>query len=155
MTTKGDTIMERAEMAAEFMSGGLNCSQSIVKAFASELEVDEDAAVRMATSFGGGFGRCGYVCGALSGAAFVLGARFGNIVPDDTVARDRAYAAERQLLERFLLEHGAVMCRELIGVDLRNPEAMKRAREEGVFAKRCSLFVKSSGRILEEILAGK
>jgi C_GCAxxG_C_C family probable redox protein len=147
--------MERAEAAAEFMRGGLNCAQSVVKAFATEIEADENSTLRMAAAFGGGMGRCGYVCGAVFGAAFVIGARFGNCDPADGAARDRAHAAVRQLLERFQVEHGSVMCRELIGIDLRNPEALKRAREEGVFANRCSLFVRSSGRILEQILAGK
>jgi C_GCAxxG_C_C family probable redox protein len=147
--------MDRPEAAAEIMRGGFNCAQSVVRAFLTDLEVGEDAATRMAAPFGGGNGRCGYVCGALSGAELVIGARFGNIDPADSAARERAYAAAQQLLERFQREHGSVMCRDLIGVDMRNAEALKRAREEGVFAKKCPVFVKSAGRILEEILSGK
>ncbi|OGO08207.1 MAG: hypothetical protein A3K46_02795 [Chloroflexi bacterium RBG_13_60_9] len=145
--------MDRPESAVEYMRSGFNCAHSVVKAFASELNVPEDAAVKMATPFGGGFGRRGFVCGALSGAGLVIGARFGNCIPADTAARDKAYAAVGELLEKFSHEHGAVFCRELIGIDLRNPEEMKRAREEGIFTNRCSLFVRSAGRILEEILA--
>jgi C_GCAxxG_C_C family probable redox protein len=145
--------MDRAETAAEIMRKGLNCSQSVVKAFASELGVPEDAAVKMAASFGGGMGRHGYVCGAVSGAAIVIGSKFGNCDPADTAARDKAYAAVGSLLEKFQAEHGTVLCRELIKFNLRNPEELKRAREQGVFANQCPVFVRSAAKILEEILA--
>jgi C_GCAxxG_C_C family probable redox protein len=147
--------MNRPEAAAEIMRGGFNCAQSVVKAFLTDLEAGEDAVTRMAAPFGGGLGRCGYVCGALSGATFVIGARFGNIDPADSAARERANAAVGQLLERFRREHGSVMCRDLIGVDMGNAEALQRARQEGVFSTKCPVFVESAGRILEEILTGK
>jgi C_GCAxxG_C_C family probable redox protein len=147
--------MDRAKMAVENMRGGLNCAQSVVKAYSSELEVPEDAAVKMATPFGGGFGRRGFVCGALSGAGLVIGAKFGNCSPADTAKRDKTYAAVGELLEKFRQEHGAVFCRELIGFDLWNPDEMKRAREKGVFTNQCPLFVKSAARILEKILSAK
>jgi C_GCAxxG_C_C family probable redox protein len=147
--------MNRPEAAAEFMRSGFNCAQSMVKAFLTDLEVEEDVAARMAAPFGGGLGRCGNVCGALSGAAFVIGARFGNIHPADAAARERAYTAAGQLQERFLREHGSVICRDLTGVDMRNAEALQRARTEGVFSTKCPVFVKSAGRILEDILSGK
>jgi hypothetical protein len=38
---------------------------------------------------------------------------------------------------------------------MRNAEALQRAREEGVFSTKCPVFVKSAGRILEDILSGK
>ncbi len=147
--------MDRAEAAAEIMRKGLNCSQSVVKAFASELGVPEDAAVKMAASFGGGMGRHGYICGAVSGAAIVIGAKFGNCDPADTAGREKTYAAVSKLLERFGKEYGTVLCRELIKTDMRNPEELKRAREQGVFVHQCPVFVRSAGEILEEILAGK
>jgi C_GCAxxG_C_C family probable redox protein len=135
------------------MRSGLNCAQSIVKAFASELTVDEFIAVRMAASLGAGLGRNGYVCGALSGAALVIGARFGNSDPADTAARDKAYALADALLERFEREHHTVLCRNLISFNLKDPEELLRARDEGVFVNRCPVFVISAAKILEQILA--
>jgi C_GCAxxG_C_C family probable redox protein len=98
-------------------------------------------------------GRNGHVCGALSGAALVIGARYGNADAADTAARDRAYAAVSELLEKFRKEHHTVLCRELISFEINNPEGYKRAREAGVFQNKCPLFVLSAGKILEEILA--
>jgi C_GCAxxG_C_C family probable redox protein len=149
----GGDFMDRAEMAADAMRSGFNCAQSMIKAYSAELNAEEDSVVRMAASFGGGMGRNGYVCGALSGAALVIGARYGNIDPADTAARDRAYAAVNDLLEKFQREHHTVLCRELLNINLKNPEELKRALEAGVFQNQCPLFVRSAGRILEEVLA--
>jgi len=145
--------MNRPEIAADNMRRGFNCAQSIVKAFSSELTVDEQAAVKMAAALGAGLGRNGYVCGALSGAALVIGAKYGNTDPADTAGREKAYAVANELLEKFQREHHTVLCRELISFNLKNPDELKRARDEGIFAVRCPVFVLSAGRILEEILA--
>jgi len=147
--------MDNGEQAADYMRSGFNCAQSVVKAYASGLGMEENAAVKMATAFGGGIGRCGYVCGALSGAVIVLGARLGNSDSADTAARDRAYAAAGKLLDEFQAEHGTVLCRELTGFNLRDPESMKRAREQGLFANKCPRFLKTTARIVDEILAGQ
>lgn len=145
--------MDRSETAAEYMGSGFNCAQSIVKAYSSELSVDKSAAVRMAASLGAGLGRNGYVCGALSGSALVIGARYGNTDPADTAGRDKAYEKADALLEKFEKEHHTVLCRELISFNLKNPDDLKRARESGVFQSQCPLFVLSAAKILEEILA--
>jgi C_GCAxxG_C_C family probable redox protein len=149
----GGASMDRSAAAAYNMRKGFNCAQSIVKAFSSELTVDEQAAVKMAASLGAGLGRNGYVCGALSGAALVIGARYGNTDPADTAGREKAYAVANELLEKFQRENHTVLCRELISFNLKNPDELKRAREMGVFQNRCPLFVLSAGKILEEILA--
>jgi C_GCAxxG_C_C family probable redox protein len=145
--------MDRAEIAVDTMRSGFNCAQSMVKAYAAELNADEAAVVRMAAPFGGGIGRNGYVCGAVSGAVMVIGARFGNADAADTAARDRAYAVVSKLLEKFREEHHTVLCRELISFEINNPEGYQRAREAGVFQNRCPLFLRSVGKILDEILA--
>jgi C_GCAxxG_C_C family probable redox protein len=147
--------MDRAEIAIATMGSGFNCAQSILKAYAAELSVEEDLAVRMASPFGGGLGRNGYVCGAVSGAALVIGARFGNADAADTAARDRAYAAVSKLMEKFQEEHHTVLCRELISFDINTSEGYLRAREAGVFQNRCPLFLRSVGKLLDEILADK
>jgi C_GCAxxG_C_C family probable redox protein len=144
--------MEKAEQAAEYMRGGLNCAQSVVKAYAAELGIDENLAVKMASSFGGGMARNGYVCGAVSGAAFILGARYGFTDPAEPGAREKTYAKVNALIERFQKENGAVQCRDLLGIDPTNPDEWKRVREAGAFADKCPLFVQSAAKLVEEIL---
>jgi C_GCAxxG_C_C family probable redox protein len=144
----------RPETAAEAMRGGLNCAQAVAKTYAAEAGLDEQTAARLMATFGAGMGRSGLVCGAISGAALVLGAKFGNADPADTARRDKAYAAAAGLVDAFRREHGTVLCRELTGFDLRDAQQLQRAREQGVFADRCPVFVKTAAAILEEMLAG-
>jgi hypothetical protein len=56
------------------------------------------------------------------------------------------------LIERFQKENGAVQCRDLLGIDPKNPEDWKRVREAGAFTNKCPLFVQSAAKLLEEIL---
>ncbi|MGB7538832.1 MAG: C-GCAxxG-C-C family protein [Anaerolineales bacterium] len=144
--------MDRAERAAAYMRGGLTCAQSVVKAFAGELEMEENAAVKMASSFGAGLACNGYVCGAVSGAALVLGARFGFTDPAESGARERIYGKVNGMLERFQKEHGTILCRELLAIDPKNPEEWKRVREAGAFTAKCPLYVESAAKLVEDIL---
>ena len=145
--------MSKAELAAENMKKGYNCAQSIVKAFAGEVGIEnEEDLIKIAASLGGGMGRNGHVCGAVSGAALILGKKYGNSQPADVQAREKAYNTTNLLLEAFEKEHQSVMCKDLISINMKNPEELKKAREAGVFQNQCPLFVRSSGRLLEKLL---
>jgi C_GCAxxG_C_C family probable redox protein len=148
--------MEKHEQAAEYIRGGWNCAQSVVKAYAeaSGLSVEEDALL-MASALGGGVGRTGNICGAVNGAALILGRRFGYGDPADAAGRERVYGLVRRLAEEFEREHGSVQCSELLGFDIRDETASREGREQGVFQKRCPLYVQSAARILEAILQGE
>ena len=63
----------RIDVAGSRFSEGFSCSQSVLAAFAPELGLDADAALRVSAAFGGGMGRTGGTCGAVTGALMVLG----------------------------------------------------------------------------------
>ena len=65
---------DRIEKAVENFKKGYNCSQSVVAAFADLYGIDEQLAVRMAASFGGGIGRMRQTCGAACGMFLLAGA---------------------------------------------------------------------------------
>jgi len=147
--------VEKYEAASEYMKKGYNCAQSIMKAYASEFGMKEEDAIRMASVLGGGIGRNGHICGAVSGAALIVGMKFGTADPADLPAKEKAYNKTNELLEKFSAEYKSVSCRELIPYDVKNPEELKKAREDGVFMTRCPLFVLSAGRILESIISSE
>ena len=68
------THEERAEAA---FRRGMNCAQAVVLAFAADYGLDEALAAKVACGLGGGVGRAREVCGAVTGAAVVLGLRHG------------------------------------------------------------------------------
>jgi len=144
--------MNKPEIASEYMKKGYNCAQSIIKAYANDVGIKAEEAVRMASALGGGVGRNGHICGAVSGAALIIGMKFGTTDPADFRAKEKAYNKTNEFLETFSTENKSVLCKELIPYDIKNPEELKKAREAGVFAKQCPMYVLSAGRILENII---
>ena len=51
-----------------------NCAQTILRAYAEELGLSEKQADKIGANFGGGM-KCGSVCGAVTSALMVLGAK--------------------------------------------------------------------------------
>ena len=51
----------------------MNCAQSVLSVFCQEFKLDRNQALRIAMGFGGGMGRTGKTCGAVTGAYMVLG----------------------------------------------------------------------------------
>ena len=99
--------MKKEEKAVELFKAGCNCSQAVFAAFADELRLEESLAIQISLGLGGGVGRMRQVCGAVSGAALVLGMRHG---PD----KSAAYHAIQNFCADFSKECGSIVCRELL-----------------------------------------
>ena len=65
--------MLRSENARlNMVESKMNCAQSVLTAFSDELGLDRNTALRLARGFGGGMGRTGKTCGAVTGAYMVI-----------------------------------------------------------------------------------
>ena len=112
--------MTRADMATNLHDKGCNCAQSVFGVFASELGLSETEALRIASSFGGGMGQMGSVCGALTGAFMVLGMKYGYIVPEDQCEKDAHNQRIQAFAAKFREAFGSMLCSELL--EAANPE---------------------------------
>ena len=101
------------DAVAKKSCGSHSCSQAIVSAYADVAGIDEDTARNVACAFSAGMGNMEGTCGALTGAAIVLG----------LVRRDKARAMGdmRQIMTRFKQRNGATQCRLLKGADGKLP----------------------------------
>lgn len=99
-----------------FMECGFNCTQAVVGAFAGEMGIDTETALKIASPFGGGVGRLREVCGAVSGMMMVLGALYGYCDPSVKTAKPELYEKVRLLADRFAEENGSIICRELLNL---------------------------------------
>ena len=144
--------MSRAEAAMAFHLRGANCSQAVLAAFAQELGLDGEIAMRVATGFGGGMGRLAGTCGAVTGAFMSLGLARGMRQPEEAQEKEAAYALVREFARRFAGMHGALACKDLLGADIGTPEGMRRAKEGNLFATQCSGYIRDAVRIVEEML---
>lgn len=106
-------------------------------------EVENPLEPKVASAFGGGIGRRGSLCGALTGGVITIGLRYGTNTPSSKT-REQAYSMALEFYERFEKECGSVLCRDLIGYDLTNPEDLKAARSADAFMQKCVHFIRKA-----------
>lgn len=143
--------MAHADRAVEKFRQGYNCSQSVVAAFAEDYGVDEQTAALHARGFGGGMGRTGGVCGAVSGAVMVIGLSTRDIADTDE-AKHRAYALVREFFRLFRQRQPSCECRDLLGYDVGDPEMYVLIKEKNLFETICAGVIRDAAEVLEEIL---
>ncbi len=128
---------KRAELALEKRSMGMNCAQAIATAFADYTGLDEESLAIMTRNLGTGVGgTLEGTCGAVSAAALVLGLASGQGNANGTM-RDAG-----KLVRDFKGKNGAVVCRELKGIDT------------GKMLRSCPGCIEDAADILESILEG-
>jgi C_GCAxxG_C_C family probable redox protein len=145
--------MDRVNDAYVLMSTAkMNCAQTVLSMYCEQFGLERNLALKLAQGFGGGMGRTGNTCGAVTGAYMVLGLaqKLGSASPREIV--EETYRLVREFNQRFNALHGSVICKELTGYDLNKPEELAEAREKKVFASRCPVFVRDSVQILETLL---
>ncbi len=132
------------EKAAAYHREGYNCAQAVLLTLYDHmyLNAKNDAIPKIATGFGGGIGRCGSVCGALTGAIMAISLKYGaNEINAEKKAN--AYAKTRALYRQFEKQHGSVMCSELVKLDLSTSQGMAKAKQADVFETVCAKLIKS------------
>ena len=131
--------------ATEYFDSGFNCAESVLLASVGE----QKNVPRAATAFGGGMGRQGEVCGALTGALMALGVRMGRDEPD-AEKRDKVYAMTRELFAEFKKRFGSVLCKELTGCDLLTEEGKKKFEDEKIHSTKCHEYVAFTAEWVEK-----
>ena len=131
------------EEAVSHFNEGFNCAQSVLLAMQKFWEVKNPLEPKVASAFGGGIGRRGSLCGALTGGVIAIGLRYGTNTPSSST-REQAYSMALEFFKRFEKECGSVLCRDLIGYDLTNPEGLEAARSADVFMQKCVHFTRKA-----------
>jgi C_GCAxxG_C_C family probable redox protein len=145
-------VEDRIELALSRHRSGSHCSQSLLAAYADDLGLPVDLALRMGAALAGG-STVGGECGAVAAGYLVLGARHGLTVPTGgDVERERElFGRMRRFVEEFRNRHRAINCRELLGVDVFAGEGLAEGRRKGLFAERCPRYIRDAITILESL----
>ena len=142
-------IESRAQKAVELFKQGYNCSQAVFASCADIYGIkDENLALRLAASFGGGMGRMRLVCGAASGMFMLAGLQNGSATPHDTEGKMANYAFVQQLAGEFKAQYGSLICAELLGLAPRPQDPQPEARTQQYYEKRpCPEMIAEAVRI--------
>jgi len=144
--------MNKADLAVSCFKEGFSCSQAVFSTYSALFGLNREIALKIAGAFGGGMGRMGETCGAVTGAFMVIGLKYGKTQAKDNQAREKTYELVREFVKRFKARHGSILCRELLGYDISTPQGLKLAREKQRFATVCPQFIRDAVEIVEEIL---
>jgi C_GCAxxG_C_C family probable redox protein len=148
------TVEDRVYLASSRFEQGFHCAQSVLAAYADELGLPEHAALKMGAALAGG-STVGGECGAVAAGYLVLGLKHAGTMPAfGDVEKERAlFDRIRRFVEEFRRRHGALTCRELLGVDVFTAEGLAEGRQRGLFRERCPRYVRDVVTILESVSA--
>ena len=136
--------MNSIEEAVQLFENGYVCSQAVFAAFSEDYGLSKEQALKIGVCFGSGM-RKGEVCGACTGALMALGLKYGD---------DKAKSNEgcEKFLDEFKKQNGSIICRDLLECDIRTPEGVQFARDNGLFKEFCPKMVESAAKIVDKIL---
>ena len=143
--------MNHVDKAEKYFRNHFNCSQAVFATYATELDLDEEVALKIATQFGGG-ARKGEMCGAVSGALMVLGLKYGHCHAENREEKERAYQIAEDFMNRFIAGKGTVVCRELLGYDVSQKEDMMKIKELDLFRTICPDVIRYATVIVEQMI---
>lgn len=108
---------------------------------------------RIASGFGGGIGRQGEVCGALSSGVLIVGLVHGRDDAKDKKAKEATLAKAGEFVRRFADVNGAIRCRDLTGLDVSTDEGVQEYYLRNLQDGKCSNIVGNSVRVIMGLLS--
>ena len=145
--------MKKAEIAVKNFEN-YNCTQSVLFSYAGDFCLDKEKALQVAVGFGTGMARLQETCGAISGAAMVLGLKSGFKEEHRRDKSNEVYAQIRSLVDEFKAQKSTIKCRELLNCDLTTEEGQKYFAEHNL-KNNCREYIRICCELLDKYLAEK
>ncbi len=146
-------LEKRIEKATELFKSGFNCSQSVFNAFSDLYGFDDDTALRISSSFGGGIGRMRQTCGAACGMFLLAGLEKGTSDASNSKGKADNYSLVQELAGEFKKRNGSLICAELLGLKKPEESCIPDERNDQYYKKRpCVEMVREAARIYYEYL---
>ena len=144
--------MNEVEKAVSCFQEGFMCSQALLVAYADQFGMDRQTALKVSAAFGGGMGRMGEICGAVTGAFMVIGLKYGRIEVKDTESHEKTNRLVQEFVRRFKAVHESIVCRELLGCDLNTREGRKAFVDNKLRDTLCTKYVRDAAEIVGQLL---
>ncbi|MBU3803806.1 MAG: C-GCAxxG-C-C family protein [Candidatus Cellulosilyticum pullistercoris] len=135
--------MTKVEEALGLFKEGFSCSQAVFAAYAKDLGMDYEMALKVSQAFGGGMGGMRGECGAVTGAYMVISLMYGRTKAEDGKARLKTFNLVKEFAKRFKEIHQTTVCRQLL------------EGKSGTHYDMCSEYVKNACLLLDELLEVK
>lgn len=134
-------ITKHTERAVNLFDSGFNCAEAVLLALSKESGQKVTLIPRIATGFGGGIGRSGGICGALSGAVMAIGLQIGCDKAEEKEKRNATCEKVQRMIEAFEKEFGSIQCKKLTQCDLQTQKGQEEYRSKELRKSVCPEFV--------------
>lgn len=141
--------MSKVTEAVDLFNRDFNCAQAVFSTYCEEYGLEPELALKISCSFGGGMGRLGETCGAVTGALMLIGLKHGKVEQGDNLSKEKTYELVQEFSNRFKARNKYIGCPELLGVDLINGDKHIVAERVKVV---CPKMVHDAAEIIEELL---
>ena len=101
--------MNKVERAVSCFKTGFSCSQALLSTYGTQFGLTRETALKISGAFGGGMGRRGETCGAVTGAFMLIGLKHGMTSVDDAVAKEETYRLVNEFVARFNVKSCSVV----------------------------------------------
>lgn len=109
--------LSRQDQAEAYFRKGFNCAQSVFLAFAKDYGFDDNTALKLSASFGGGVGRMREVCGCVLAMSMIAGLETGSTKENDPLGKQQNYETVQRLAAEYKkISGGSIICKELLGL---------------------------------------
>lgn len=118
---------EMRDKAIELFKQRLHCSQVLAMVGLEKLGVTDPSVIKALGAFGGGIGGTGHICGALVGAASVIGSLYSRGSLEEK-ENPRMWAATKAVMKHFeelTAAHGGIDCNQIARVDWMDRDQVK------------------------------
>jgi len=105
----------------------------------------------VATGFGAGIGREGFVCGALVGAIMAIGMKFGRTDPKDIASEEKVNEKCAKFWDLFEKEFGGNQCCNLTGWQFESAKEREKLLAEGALEKCVPIIEKTAQMLFDYI----
>lgn len=145
--------MDKSLRARELFKSGYNCAQSVFCVFCEDIDMDLETALKLSSSFGGGMGRLREVCGAVSAMFMIAGLKHGYTSTDDDLTKEKHYELIQKLAKTFEEKNGSIICRELLGLDIKHDTPKPQKRTTQYYESRpCEELVSCAAQIISRYI---
>ena len=132
--------MDRVEKALAYHKKGFNCSQSVACTFCDKVEMSEKDLFRVMEGFGFGGGDAQGTCGAVAGAAAILGLINSTQDLNTPTSKQGTYKMARELNAKFREMNGSTICKDIKGI------------ETGKVLRSCDGCIEDAVKLVAEVL---
>ena len=157
-----EVLAKQAAAAADrYFHEGFNCAQAVLRAVAEARGQECPQCIpAIALAMGGGVGHTGCVCGAATGGVMAIGLATDRAVTGpQREKKEEAHKVAGRFIRQFAAEFGSPDCREILGFDWSEKNAMDRFRKEGAMDAKCTPCVRwaaaEATRVVGDILDGR